>query len=50
MSEDVEKIKSKVSKIDVEKDKELQDEIDQWEIDSTKGGNINKFHKDNDNK
>lgn len=50
MSEDVEKIKSKVSKIDVEKDKELQDEIDQWEIDSTKGGKINKFHKDNDNK
>ncbi|MDX1371698.1 MAG: hypothetical protein R3321_04475 [Nitrososphaeraceae archaeon] len=50
MSEDVEKIKSKVSKIDVEKDKELQDEVEQWEIDSTKGGNINKFHKKNDNK
>ena len=50
MAEDVEKIKSKVSKIDVEKDKELQHEIDQWEIDSTKGVNLNKFHKDNDNK
>jgi hypothetical protein len=48
MSKDIDKIKQKVSKIDVDGDKELQDEMEQWEVESTKEGNINKFHKKNE--
>lgn len=45
MSKDVDKIKHKVSKVDVNKDKNLRDEIEQWEVESTKGGDLNKFQK-----
>lgn len=45
MSKDVDKIKHKVSKVDVNRDKNLRDEIEQWEVESTKGGDLNKFQK-----
>ena len=37
---DIDKLKQK--KISINKDEQLQDEIKKWEVESTKGGKLNK--------